>query len=184
MNMKHHPGLAPTVVHLYSDLDLQQREFIAHRDGPLLAVAGPGAGKSRCIELRAVNLLLMGAARPADLLLTNFSKPVALELRDRFRASAHAAGYSGDISAARISTIHGLCHRTIRCHAGDLGPKPGHRILDSDNQASLSRQEFDSIFGPDLDMLTQRGWVEDHDIIVLLSSDSVRLNGKRKCPVG
>ena len=165
MNMKHHPGIAPTVLHLYPDLDLQQREFIAHRDGPLLAVAGPGAGKTRCIELRAVNLLLMGAARPADLLLTTFSKPAALELRDRFRASAHAAGYSGDISAARISTIHGLCHRIIRCHAGDLGLKPGYRILDSDNQASLSRQEFDSIFGPDLDILTQRGWVEDHDII-------------------
>jgi DNA helicase-2/ATP-dependent DNA helicase PcrA len=42
----------------YLDLNDAQRAAIGHLDGPLVVVAGPGSGKTYCIVLRALNLLL------------------------------------------------------------------------------------------------------------------------------
>ena len=84
-------------------------------------MAGPGSGKTRCIELRALNLLLQGSASPDELLLTTFSKTAAQELQQRSRVSASSVGYTKDISMARITTIHSLCHRIVRPYARTLG---------------------------------------------------------------
>ena len=165
MKASQQPDIAPSILCRHPGLDDQQRAIIAHGDGPLLVVAGPGSGKTLCIELRAVNLVLLGSISPQDLWITAFAKSAALELRNRFQASACAAGYSRDVSAAEIHTTHGLCHRLVRPYAGDLGLRPGYQILDQSHQSALMRQQFDVIFGPDVGVLNQRGWANDHDII-------------------
>ena len=48
------------------------------------AIAGPGAGKTRSIQLRAVNLLLMGQAATGELALCTFGRDAASELQRRF----------------------------------------------------------------------------------------------------
>ena len=48
------------------------------------AIAGPGAGKTRSIQLRAVNLLLMGQAATGELVLCTFGRDAASELQRRF----------------------------------------------------------------------------------------------------
>ncbi len=43
----------------YQELNVEQRKVVAHDKGPLLVIAGPGSGKTRCLTLRAMNLLLL-----------------------------------------------------------------------------------------------------------------------------
>ena len=65
--------IAPMIRRLRPELDARQREVVGHTDGPLLVVAGPGSGKTRCIESRAVNLLLLGETAPDELVLCTFA---------------------------------------------------------------------------------------------------------------
>ena len=60
---------SPVILRLHPELDADQRAVVAHRDGSLLVIAGPGSGKTLCLQLRAVNLLLTGKARPEGLVL-------------------------------------------------------------------------------------------------------------------
>ena len=159
------PQISRQILRLHPELDSQQLRFIGHDDGPMLAVAGPGSGKTKCVELRTLNLLLNGSAQPEELVVTTFSKPATQELRRRVEASASASGYRGDISPVRISTIHGLCHQILKPRAPEVGLKFGYRILAPPQQALLMRDEFDTIFGPDLPVLSKRGWKEHHEIV-------------------
>ena len=77
------PGIEPnwryflisTVIHrLQPDLDARQLAVVGHLEGPLLVIAVPGAGKTRTVVWRAVNLLLLGRVSPAELLMCTFSK--------------------------------------------------------------------------------------------------------------
>ena len=131
---------------------------IRHTQGPLLVVAGPGAGKTRTIVWRSVNLLLLDAVTPAQLVLSTFSKRAAGELRQRFTAAAKAAGCSGDPSAVRVATVHALCRRILHEHGASAGLKSDHRLLNEWEQRDLLNAHFHRIFGPDADELRRRGW--------------------------
>ena len=150
--------IAPAILRLHPELDPGQRQVVSHREGPMLVIAGPGAGKTRTIQLRAVNLLLTGEAAPGDLVLCTFGRDAALELRQRFLESALACGIRGDLSGRPTATIHSLCQQLLATHVGEVGLRPGYRILDEREQHLLLHQEFDVIFGPDWDILSGRGW--------------------------
>ena len=62
----------PVILSLHPELDARQREVVGHVDGPLPGIAGPGAGKTQSIQLRAINLLLTGEAAAGELLLCTF----------------------------------------------------------------------------------------------------------------
>ena len=113
--------IATIIQRLHPELDPGQREFVGHSRGPLLVIAGPGAGKTRCVALRAVNLLLTGETSPGELVLCTFGRDAARELERRFTGSALACGVPGDPSRVRISTIHSLCHGILAPHAGLAG---------------------------------------------------------------
>jgi UvrD/REP helicase N-terminal domain/Domain of unknown function (DUF4357) len=105
--------IAPELLLKYPELNPDQREIVGHDAGPLLVIAGPGSGKSLTLVLRAMNLLLLGKAKPSELVLCTFTEKAAFELRDRISAAAAKVGYSADLSELRVSTIHGLCHRLL-----------------------------------------------------------------------
>ena len=151
---------SPAILRLHPELDAGQRGVIAHRDGPLLVIAGPGSGKTLCIQLRAVNLLLTRQCLPTGLVLCTFGRNAARRLEQRFLRSARVCGVPGDPSRVRISTVHSLCHRILAPHAGAVGLRPGYRLLDESEQQLLMQQEFDAVLGPDWDTLARRGWRE------------------------
>ena len=66
--MTHETGIAPAILRLYPGLDAGQRELIRRLEGPVLGIAGPGAGKTLSVALRAANVLLLGKAEPRELL--------------------------------------------------------------------------------------------------------------------
>ena len=152
--------VSPIILRMHPELDPEQQRVVAHGPGPLLAIAGPGSGKTLCVELRALNLLLTGQAGPGDIVLCTFGRDAAGELQQRFTQSALRCGAHKELSRVRISTIHGLCHRVLAPHAGLVGMRPGYSVLDEVEQVRLLSREFDGVLGPDRDILTRRGWRE------------------------
>ena len=150
--------ISPIIHRLQPEMDPRQMAVVGHLEGPLLVIAGPGAGKTRTVVWRAVNLLLLGAVIPAELVMCTFSKRAAIELRQRFDAAARAAGCAGDLSAVRIATVHSLCRRILREHGQRGGRKPGFDLLDQWAQLDLLNARYHQIFGPDRDTLFRRGW--------------------------
>src|SRR5436189_5253129 len=68
---------------LLADLTPEQAQAVMHGTGPLLLIAGPGAGKTRTLTHRIACLLETRQARPEQILAVTFSVRAAGELRLR-----------------------------------------------------------------------------------------------------
>ena len=68
---------------MLAGLTPEQAQAVTYGEGPLLFLAGPGAGKTRTLTHRAAYLLASGRARPWEILAVTFSVRAAGELRLR-----------------------------------------------------------------------------------------------------
>src|SRR4051812_20252288 len=102
-------------------LTSEQAAAVRHGRGPLLLVAGPGAGKTRTLTHRVAYLLATGLARPWEILAVTFSVRAAGELRLRLTDLLGEEQARG-VTAA---TFHSVCARILREHATVFGrPDP------------------------------------------------------------
>jgi DNA helicase-2/ATP-dependent DNA helicase PcrA len=113
-------------------LTAEQRSAIAHVDGPLLVVAGPGSGKTTVITYRAAYLTQVAGIDPTALLVVTFTKAAADSMKSR---TARVAG-AGVAARATFGTFHALAYRIL------TQANPGRRpqIMDDDQQLGLVRQ--------------------------------------------
>src|SRR2546423_2586448 len=135
-----------------ADLDDQQRRAVAATGGPVLLIAGPGAGKTLTLVRRTLHILTAGLAEPSEVVLCTFTEKAALELRDRLRGAASAAGYDGDLASLRTGPLHGPCHDFVERyrHLTPLGH--GFQVLDELSEALFLFEHFDVVVGePDGD---------------------------------
>ena len=107
-NRTNNLGIAPVILRLYPRLDAGQRDLIRRLEGPVLGIAGPGAGKTLSVALRAANILLLGKAEPSELLLCTYNADAAVELRQRLDTVGRAAGYD-ETSGRRASAPSTAC---------------------------------------------------------------------------
>ena len=140
--------IASTILKHYPDLNDAQRAIVAHLEGPLLVVAGPGSGKTYSIVLRALNLLLLEIASPKEIVLCTFTEKAAFEMRDRLSAAAQMVGYRSDLSELRVTTIHGLCNRILTQHRHRTQLGNSFETLDELTQLLFIFEHFDDIVGP------------------------------------
>lgn len=98
----------------FLELNPEQRKVVTHDRGPLLVIAGPGSGKTHCLTLRAMNLLLLGKADPSELVLCTYTEKAAYEIQDRVSELAKRVGYHQDMTQMRIGTIHSICSLIIK----------------------------------------------------------------------
>ena len=94
-------------------LSQEQRDILAHDEGPLLIIAGPGSGKTYSLIRRAMNILLQGKAEPSQLILCTHTDKAANEMRSRFMVLAQEVGYQEDLSQLHIGTIHSICNQLV-----------------------------------------------------------------------
>lgn len=151
-------NIAPIILEHYPDLNESQKEVVGHIDGPLLAVAGPGSGKTFSIILRALNLLLLDKARPRDIILCTFTEKAAYEMRDRFSLAAKKVGFQGDLSELRVSTIHSLCNRILTQHRHKTTLGHNYDTLDELTQLLFIFDHFKEIVQPTSDDLFLHRW--------------------------
>jgi DNA helicase-2/ATP-dependent DNA helicase PcrA len=124
--MKHLEGLNP-----------MQREAAVHMDGPLLIVAGAGAGKTKTITHRIVNLIKHGVD-PKKILAVTFTNKAAKEMREKVLSeiAKHSNGQEQE-SVPFVSTFHSLGVYIIKENARVLGLTKYFTILDDSDTNSI-----------------------------------------------
>lgn len=121
-----------------SSLNDHQREAVEHDGGPLVVLAGPGAGKTRVIVTRVARLVGPTDAGGLDLppesvLALAFTIKSAQELRERLHTLV------GPSKAQRIhaSTCHSFGSRIVRRFGDVLGLPATTRLMDSAQRRRL-----------------------------------------------
>ena len=111
---------------LLAGLTPEQAQAVTFGSGPLLLLAGPGAGKTRTLTHRAAYLLASGRAQPWEILAVTFSVRAASELRLRL------ADLLGETVARAVmaATFHSVCARLLREHASVFGRTERYTIYD------------------------------------------------------
>jgi DNA helicase-2/ATP-dependent DNA helicase PcrA len=123
---------------LLAGLNPHQREAVAHVQGPLLILAGPGSGKTRVIVHRVAYLLDVEQVEPRNVLTVTFTNKAARELRERLDSLLGAQAARG----LSVGTFHALCARWLRRDIAHLGRDPGFAIYDDGDQMDLIKQIF------------------------------------------
>lgn len=114
-----------------------QKQAVLHTEGPLLIVAGAGAGKTKTITHRIAHLIEKGIA-PSSILAVTFTNKAAGEMRDRVRALL--AGSKG--GHPLISTFHSLGVRLLREFHEEAGIPRGFSIWDRDDSLRAVKAEL------------------------------------------
>jgi superfamily I DNA/RNA helicase len=112
--------------------NLEQEAAIAHGEGPLLIVAGPGTGKTRTLVERIARLVRTGIAVPAEITAITFTRKAATELRERLAKLLGARG-----EGVSVQTFHALGLDLLRAHAAAVGLPPDFAILDETARQTL-----------------------------------------------
>jgi len=94
-----------------SGLDEAQQKVAEHFDGPCLVIAGPGAGKTRCLIHRVVALLARGIP-DSQILAVTFTKNAAEEMNGRLDDLMENLGVRG--RRPTISTFHSFGFSLLR----------------------------------------------------------------------
>ena len=156
--------ISPKLFTEFQHLNEEQRRIVLHDQGPMMIIAGPGSGKTRCLTLRAMNLLLLKKATPQEVVLCTYTEKAAFEMQDRLSSIARRVGYSEDIAQVRIGTIHGICNRIIaenlhRLPASDQQMPPlgnTYETLDRISQGLLIFENLEAICGRSLQFFVNR----------------------------
>ena len=104
-------------------------------DGPLLIVAGAGAGKTKTITHRIVNLIKNGVS-PEKILAVTFTNKAAKEMRERI-ISEIQKNAKGQNEIPFVSTFHSLGVFIIKENARLLGLTKYFTILDEGDATTL-----------------------------------------------
>jgi DNA helicase-2/ATP-dependent DNA helicase PcrA len=116
-------------------LNKEQKEAAMHIVGPLLIVAGAGAGKTKTITHRIVNLIKNGIA-PEKILAVTFTNKAAKEMRERIITEIQKNA-KGQEKIPFVSTFHSLGVFIIKENAKLLGLTKYFTILDEGDATSL-----------------------------------------------
>ena len=123
------------VSHLLDELNDAQRQAVTAEDGHLLVLAGAGSGKTRVLVHRIAWLIQVHHVSPMGLLAVTFTNKAAGEMRGRIGRLLNLRP-----DGLWIGTFHGICHRLLRMHAGEVGLPDSFQILDSEDQHRLIRR--------------------------------------------
>jgi DNA helicase II / ATP-dependent DNA helicase PcrA len=116
-----------------SSLNPNQRKAVEHTEGPLLIIAGAGAGKTRVIVHRILHLIHKGVD-PKNILAVTFTNKASREMRDRI-SSLISSDASLNFPIAEnslpfVSTFHTLGVRLLRENSIQAGVSRRFSIYD------------------------------------------------------
>jgi DNA polymerase III epsilon subunit family exonuclease len=113
----------------------QQRAAIESPLGPVLVVAGPGAGKTFCLIGRVRFLIEKEAIAPGRICAVTFTNRAAEEIAARLHRSLGERA-----EEITRGTLHSLCLSILREHVAAAGLQKGFGIADEDYQRIILRR--------------------------------------------
>ena len=126
-------------------LNDKQKEAVLYTDGPLLIVAGAGAGKTKTITHRIIHLVHLGID-PRSILAVTFTNKAAKEMRDRVLTMLSEPihgniktnnGQNYQESIPFISTFHSLGVHIIKENSRLIGLNKYFTIMDEAGAISI-----------------------------------------------
>ena len=116
---------------IFEGLNDEQREAVSCVDGPVLIVAGAGAGKTRVLTSR-IALLVGRGVDPSRVMALTFTKKAANEMKERIALMV------GKRCAwrLRMGTFHSIFVRFLREYAQSLGYPSNFTIYDTGDSVS------------------------------------------------
>ena len=116
-------------------LNDRQKEAVLYNEGPLLIIAGAGAGKTRTLTTKIAYLIEEGFAYPYNVLAITFTNKAAKEMKDRLY------GLIGDLAKkVQVSTFHSFGLKLLRENYEKLGYEANFVIMDSDDSLTVVKK--------------------------------------------
>ena len=122
---------------LLDKLNSKQKEAVTAVDGPVLVIAGPGSGKTRCLTFR-IAYLINQEIRPENILAITFTNKAAEEMKQRVGKLLQEK--NNLIRNPEIGTFHATCLKILRRDIEKLGYNRNFAIYDSGDQLSLIKK--------------------------------------------
>lgn len=126
-----------------------QREAVEHKDGPLLIIAGAGAGKTRTVTYR-IRHLINQAIKPKNILAITFTNKAAREMKERLEkllqnndeksTERHNSG-----NEVWVGTFHAFGVYILRAHSQAFGLSKFFSIFDRDESITKIKEAMRSI---------------------------------------
>ena len=139
-------------------LNPQQRDAVAHVEGPLLLLAGAGSGKTRVITHRIAHLVDTHRIPGPAILAVTFTNKAADEMRERVNRLLSS---DTTFDTPAVSTFHSFCVRLLRRDGHTLaeirtGFTRRFTIYDDDDQLALMKSIYKQL-GLDEKFMPYRG---------------------------
>ena len=114
------------------NLNLSQKEAVEHTEGPLLIIAGPGAGKTKTLVERIAYMIKIKKIDPQKILVSTFTERAARELLTRITDKLKDEEIN--LEDLYIGTIHSICLKIIDENIIFSKLNKGYKVLDNIDQ--------------------------------------------------
>ncbi len=117
------------------NLNDKQKEAILYNEGPLLIIAGAGAGKTKTLTSKIAYLIHERNVSPYQILAITFTNKAAKEMKDRLYLLI------GDIAKKiQVSTFHSFGLKLLKENYKRLGYLSNFVIMDSDDSLTVVKK--------------------------------------------
>lgn len=125
------------------ELNKAQREAVLHEKGPILILAGAGAGKTKTLTSRILHLVKIGT-EPENILAITFTNKAAKEMRERvislIENDKELNRPTNDLGKPFVSTFHALGVKILRENSRTLDVPRHFTIYDRNDSNSLIKK--------------------------------------------
>lgn len=116
-------------------LNDRQKEAVLYNEGPLLIIAGAGAGKTKTLTTKIAYLIEKMGALPSNILAITFTNKAAKEMKDRIIRLIGSIGYQ-----IQTSTFHSFGLKLLKENYERLGFDKNFVIMDSDDSLTIVKK--------------------------------------------
>lgn len=117
------------------NLNDRQKEAVLYNEGPLLIIAGAGAGKTKTLTTKIAYLIEEKNIPPYNILAITFTNKAAKEMKDRLQLLI------GDLAKKiQVSTFHSFGLKLLRENYNTLGYDANFVIMDSDDSLTVVKK--------------------------------------------
>ena len=120
---------------MLNELNDMQKEAVLYNDGPLLIIAGAGAGKTKTLTTKIAYLIEEEKVSPYNILAITFTNKAAKEMKDRLFMAI-----GNDVKKLTVSTFHSFGLKLLRENFERLGYDKNFCIMDSDDSLTVVKK--------------------------------------------
>lgn len=118
--------------YLLGDLNPEQQQAVLQTEGPVLILAGAGAGKTRVLTYRVAYLIQEKKVSPESILMVTFTNKAAGEMKERAKKLLITPPFAG--------TFHSLCAKILRKEGKYLGIPANYLIYDEEDSEDVVKE--------------------------------------------